>query len=290
LANEADWVWLEHLWLAPYVACIRRPKTVVLDVHNVESDFYRQLRQASRHPVDRVGYYVFEQAARRVERRYLPCFDRIVAVSDEDRRLLERDCSPEKIFVLPNAFKLHPLPVADNLARKNLYFAGRLDYAANREGVLWFYRRVWALIRNRLPEVRWYIVGACPEVLRAELGDDSHIILVGEVENTDPYLALSSLVIVPLPIGGGTRFKILEGWSAGKAVVSTTKGAQGLAARHGENIWIADTAVEFADAVVRLLPDSSLRASLGRRGRETVEEQYSWECLQERLEAALFQS
>jgi glycosyltransferase involved in cell wall biosynthesis len=95
------------------------------------------------------------------------------------------------------------------------------------------------------------------------------------------------LAIVPLNIGGGTRFKILEAWAAGKAVVSTAKGAEGLAARHGDNIWIANTPEEFSNAVLHLLSDSGLRARLGSRGWETLREQYSCERLQERLEAAL---
>ncbi len=288
LSNKTDWVWLEHLWLAPYVACIRHPATTVLDVHNVESDFYRQLRNASRRLFDRLGYYVFEQAARKIERQYLSSFDRVVTVSDEDRRLLERNCPAGKIFLLPNAVKLRPLPAGEKVPGYTLYFAGRLDYAPNREAVSWFYHRVWPLVRSRVPEVRWYIVGACPELLEPPVRCDPHIVLAGRVEKTAPYLHPSSVVVVPLNLGAGTRFKILEAWAAGKAVVSTAKGAAGLAAFHGDNIWIADSPLEFADAVVRLLSDSSLRACLGRRGWETVQEQYSWERLQDSLEAVLF--
>ncbi len=288
LNNKTDWVWLEHLWLAPYVARIRHPASTILDVHNVESDFYRQLRHASRHLFDRLGYYVFEQAARRIERQYLSSFDRVVAVSDGDRRLLEQNCSADKIFLLPNAVKLGPLPVAEDPPGYSLYFAGRLDYSPNRDAVLWFHRWVWPRIQSQLPEVRWYIVGACPEVLGTELRRDTHILLAGPVEETGPYLHPSSLVIVPLGIGGGTRFKILEAWAAGKAVVSTAKGAEGLAVRHGENIWISDTPEEFGDAVLHLLMNPKLRAHLGRRGWATLHEHYSWERLQDRLEAMLF--
>ena len=97
LAMKTDYVWLEHLWLAPYVADIHRAAIKILDAHNVESDFYGQLRQASRHPLDHLGYRVFEKAARKIERRYLPCFDRILAVSEEDRRLLARDAADRDV-------------------------------------------------------------------------------------------------------------------------------------------------------------------------------------------------
>jgi len=290
LEGKVDWIWLEHLWLAPYVAGIRRPCTTVLDVHNVESDFYRQLRHFARNPLEKLGYYVFEHAASRVERQHLASFDRVLAVSPEDRELLARNCAPEKIFIVPNAVELGPPPANDGGPGCTMYFAGRLDYAPNREAVSWFYRQVWPLIRRRLPDVRWNIVGAYPELLGEELLRDPQAVLTGSVEKTELYLHPSSVVIVPLSIGGGTRFKVLEAWSAGKAVVSTAKGAAGLAAFHGDNIWIANTPVEFADAVVGLLSDSNLRARLGRRGWETVQERYSWERAKESLETALFSS
>jgi len=288
LEGKVDWIWMEHLWLALYVAMVRPPSTTILDAHNVESDFYRQLRDFARHPLESLGYYVFEQAAGRIERRYLASFDRVLAVCPEDRELLARNCAPEKIFVVPNAVQLGPSPSKDGGPGCTVYFAGRLDYAPNHEAVSWFYRQVWPLIRKRLPEARWTIIGERPELLGKEIRRDPQVVLTGRVEKTEPYLSASSLVIVPLRMGGGTRFKILEGWSAGKAVVSTAKGAAGLAAFHGDNIWLVDRPVEFADAVVRLLSDSSLRARLGRRGWETVEERYSWERVEESLEAALF--
>jgi glycosyltransferase involved in cell wall biosynthesis len=290
LEGKVDWVWLEHLWLAPYVAGIPRSCATVLDVHNVESDFYRQLRHFARNPLEQLGYYVFEHASSRVERQHLASFDRVLAVSPEDRDLLARNCAPEKIFIVPNAVELGPPPSEDGGSACTMYFAGRLDYAPNREAVSWFHRQVWPLIRGRLPEVRWTIVGAHPELLREEILRDPQTVLTGSVEKTEPYLRSSSVVVVPLSVGGGTRFKILEAWSAGKAVVSTAKGAAGLAAFQGDNIWTANEPGKFADAVVRLLSDSSLRARLGRRGWETVQERYSWERAKASLETALFSS
>jgi glycosyltransferase involved in cell wall biosynthesis len=286
LLKKAEWVWLEHLWLAPY-ATLCPAATKILDVHNVESAFYRQMRKTSRRPLDRLGYYVFERAAQTIERRFLPCFDRVLAVSEEDRRVLSQYCSAEKILVIPNAVKLNPISASANTEPHSLYFAGRLDYPPNRDAILWFYRQVWPLLRSRVPDLRCYVVGGGPERVAKELRGDGHFQLLGEVEKADAYLGPSSVAIVPVRTGGGTRFKILEAWAAGKAVVSTTKGAEGLAARHGENIWIADTAPEFADAIVRLLSDAALRASLGKRGWKTVEERYSLERLQESLTAAL---
>ncbi len=287
LKDSLDWAWLEHLWLAPYVRDIDARTKKILDVHNVESEIYAQLRRGSHKSLDRLGYYVFERAARRIEHRYLASFDRVLAVSEQDGQRLARNCQPEKILIVPNAIALPPVPAGGDFPGSALYFAGRLDYFPNREGVLWFYDQVWPLVRSRVPEVKWYIVGAFPELLNPKMGQDGHIVFAGQVEKTDPYLHPSSLAIVPLRLGGGTRFKILEAWSAGKGVVSTTQGAEGLHVRHGENIWLADTPEEFSNAILRLLSDQNLRASLGRKGRETVQKHYSTERLCESLEANL---
>jgi glycosyltransferase involved in cell wall biosynthesis len=119
------------------------------------------------------------------------------------------------------------------------------------------------------------------------MGQDSRIVLAGQVENTEGYLRSSSLAIVPVRYGGGTRFKVLEAWAAGKAVISTAKGAEGLSTRHGENIWIAENPEEFINGVIRLLSDRDLRVSLGRKGWETLREHYSLERLRESIEALL---
>jgi glycosyltransferase involved in cell wall biosynthesis len=287
LGNQADWVWLEHLWLAPYVASIPPSATKVLDVHNVESDFYHQLGQSAHNPFERLGYQVFERAAAKIERRYLASFDRILAVSPEDRDLLARSCPLHKICIVPNAVGLGPPPVDNGFPGHALYFAGTLEYAPNRTAVTWFYQQVWPQVQNSLRDARWTIVGAHPELLDSKIRRDPNIILAGQVERAEPYLRTCQLALVPLTIGGGTRFKILEAWTAGKAVVSTSQGAKGLACRHGDNIWIANSSQEFRDAVLRVLGDRHLQARLGRRGWETVKDHYSLEQLASHLETAL---
>ena len=285
--QEREWIWFEHVWVAPYVTGRGQGATTILDVHNVESAFYRQLRRTTRNPLERVGFRVFQQAARKIERQFVPCFDRVLAVSEEERQLLARDGVAGKIFVVPNAVQPVSLQPDSGGDHRTLYFAGRLDYPPNRQAILWFCKRVWPLIQSRVPNARCQVLGVCPERLGVELRRSPNMIVAGQVETIEPFVAQSSVAIVPVLSGGGTRFKVLDAWAAGKAVVSTTTGAEGLAARHGENIWLADEPQEFADSVVRLLKDPELRAVLGRNGRKTVEERYSLERLQESLDAAL---
>ena len=94
------------------------------------------------------------------------------------------------------------------------------------------------------------------------------------------------MCIAPLLSGSGTRFKILEAWAAGRAVVSTTLGAEGLGARDGEHLLLADDPNDFADAVLRLCNDSSLRARLGDAGWALYRERFTWPAAWRKLEEA----
>jgi glycosyltransferase involved in cell wall biosynthesis len=113
------------------------------------------------------------------------------------------------------------------------------------------------------------------------------VILTGYLNDIRPCVAQSWACVVPLRVGGGTRLKILEAMALGTPVVSTSKGAEGLEATHGDDILIADMPAEFADAVLRLLDDKALRARLAANGRRLVESRYGWEVIGEKLDQLL---
>jgi len=104
----------------------------------------------------------------------------------------------------------------------------------------------------------------------------AHIELTGTVDDVRPHMAGGAVYIVPLRVGGGTRLKIFEALAMGKAVVSTTIGAEGLPLTPGTHFFQADTPGAFAAAVIALLRDPERRHRLGRAGRQLVEQRYSW--------------
>jgi glycosyltransferase involved in cell wall biosynthesis len=122
-------------------------------------------------------------------------------------------------------------------------------------------------------------VGKAPDDVRSSYRERWGIDMVGYVDDIRPYVHEAACSIVPLRFGGGTRLKILDAWAMGKAVVSTTIGCEGLDTRDGENILVADSARDFADAVVRCLDDPALCARLGAAARATAEETYSWDVI-----------
>jgi glycosyltransferase involved in cell wall biosynthesis len=146
----------------------------------------------------------------------------------------------------------------------------------NRDAVYWFLAEVWPSIRKRCPESTFHLIGKYSADEKLRFQSHPGVRCEGYVPDIGPSFAETECSVVPLRIGGGTRLKILDAWSMGKAIVSTSIGCEGLETADGRNILIRDDAKEFADAVVQILSDAELRNRLGREGRISVEKHYAW--------------
>ena len=134
-----------------------------------------------------------------------------------------------------------------------------------------------------MPEAKLNIVGKEPPPEVVALSGLPGVKLWGYVPDLRPYLAGSSLVVVPLRYGTGVRNKVLEALAAGRAVVSTSLGCEGLEIAHGKHLEVVDESAGFAAAVVRLLRDPARRTVLAANGRKLVEKRYSWEAVGRKL-------
>src|SRR5262249_43592053 len=154
------------------------------------------------------------------------------------------------------------------------------------DSILFFVREVWPRLAASHPQVRLKIVGPrpTPEILALR---NERIEVTGAVDDVRAHLAAAAGVIVPLRVGGGTRFKVLEAMAMGKPIVSTTIGAEGIDVVHERHLLLADEPAQLAAAVGRVLDDAGLAARLGEEGRLLVTSSYSWEAAAGRLEEFL---
>ncbi len=266
---------VEHFWCAPYwrelaPACYR----TVLDLHNIESVLHRRCA-ATAGGVEGFAHRVFERACLDLERRWLPRYSELLAVSNVDAAFLRQAAPGAKIRVYPNAIPAAPLPPRGD--EEVVVFSGNLEYHPNRAAVRFFRTEVWPLLRERWPGLVWRLIGKNPEAVREFTSGDPNIQVVGPVADAVSELAQGRLAVVPLLSGSGTRIKILEAWAAGLPVVSTTLGAEGLPVCNEENILLADGAAALAGAVSRLLACIDMREKLGRAGRLLLEKEFTWE-------------
>jgi polysaccharide biosynthesis protein PslH len=152
-----------------------------------------------------------------------------------------------------------------------------MEYHPNRNAVRYFRHSIWPELRERWPDLVWRLVGKNAAAVRPFTAGDARIEVFGEVDDAVRELARAQVAVVPLLAGSGTRLKILEAWAAGTPVVSTSLGAEGLPARDGEHLLIADGAADFTNAVSRLLTCKELRDTLGISGRVLMEKEFTWE-------------
>jgi glycosyltransferase involved in cell wall biosynthesis len=262
---------VEHFWCASYAGLLRKhADRVVLDLHNIESQLARSHAQAVGWPVSWASLR-FAEAYRKLEQRWLPQFDTLLVTSEDDRlRVRHKD-----VHVYPNTLPVIARP--DLPEEDAVVFSGNLEYHPNLEAVRWFRREIWPYIAQHSSGTEWRLVGRNPEAVAQMVAGAERVRVVGPVEDAVAELARARVCVVPLLSGSGTRFKILEAWAAGRAVVSTGIGAEGLGAKSGEQLLIADGTQAFAEAVVRTLKDSSLRARLGEAGRRLYEQKFTWE-------------
>ena len=168
-----------------------------------------------------------------------------------------------------------------------LIFTGSMDWLPNEDAMLFFCREVLPLIRAEQPEATLSIVGRAPTPAVKQLAAQPGVRVTGRVDDVRPYMRDAAVYIVPLRIGGGTRLKIFEAMAMGKAVVSTSVGAEGLPVVNGKHVILADEPQTFARAVLELLRDADRRRQLEAAARKLVVEKYDWTAVAGALESAL---
>jgi polysaccharide biosynthesis protein PslH len=251
---------------------------IVLFTHNVEALLWKRHYEIATNPLWRALCWREWRTTERTERHYLTLADHVLAVSETDRSFFERWIDASKLTVVQTGVDVdyfRPDPAAEQ--PRSLVFTGSMDWMPNEDGILYFGEHILPRLKQQLPDVSVCVVGREPPAsVRALAAAEKCVQLTGWVEDIRPYLARGSVCIVPLRVGSGTRLKIFEAMAMGKAVVSTTLGAEGLPVRDGEHIVLADAPDEFAAAVVGLLRDPTRRAALGNAARQLVETNYGW--------------
>jgi polysaccharide biosynthesis protein PslH len=218
----------------------------------------------------------------------------MTSVSEQERaQLLEVECDPARVAIVPNGVDEDDLNVSAAPEPLSLVYPGSIGYRPNFDAVKALIDEILPRVHRTHPGVTLRVTGeADEERIKALAGDRSpapgeRVIFTGRVADVRPLIARSTVCVVPLRSGGGTRIKILQAMALGTPVVSTAKGAEGLSVVDGESIAIAESPDAFAAAIVRLLDDDAWRRQLSERGRALVRASYTWPRSGEALDAVL---
>jgi sugar transferase (PEP-CTERM/EpsH1 system associated) len=274
----------------------RLPCPAVMFTHNVESEIWRRHAATKTGVLSRLLYGAQYRRMLRYERRALARFDGILAVSNADRETFARlypGAISQPVHVVPTGVDTEyfapsasdqPSPISH---QPSMIFTGSMDWLPNEDAMLYFCRDVLPAIRAEVPDATLTIVGRTPTPAVRKLAEERGVTVTGRVDDVRPYMKDAAVYIVPLRVGGGTRLKIFEAMAMGKAVVSTTIGAEGLPVTDGEHVLLADDPASFARAVVRLIREPERRRRIEAAARALVIARYDWSAVAGELEDAL---
>ena len=255
-----------------------KPLTIpsVLFQHNVESEIWRRHATNRSGPARKLIYGLEFSKMLRYEQKMVRRFDHVIAVSEHDKNLMTAWVDPARVTVVPTGVDTGQFCPSQQPGQEEplVVFVGAMDWEPNVDGAKYFCAEIWPLVLAKVPEAKFRIVGRNPD-RRVQALAGSSVEVTGRVPSVVEHLREAAVVVVPLRVGGGTRLKIYEAMAVGKAVVSTTVGAEGLDVHHGRDMILADSPVRFAEFVITLLSDADLR---GRQGRAAADlaANYGW--------------
>ena len=316
-----DIIQLETLFMAPYLDVIRAETDtpVILRAHNIEHRIWQRIADTCPNPLKKMYLRHLANTLKTYELEVIRQVDGIIAITPTDADWFASHTHAHTHTPIPfhpvhpvhpdhpvhpvhpdHPVPSRPIPLITSIpfgpdparyptpgndtASPTLFSIGAMNWIPNQEGIRWFLREVWPALHRELPGLEYHLAGrAMPEwMLNLRLPG---LVVHGEVGNAGAFIGAHTVMIVPLFSGSGIRIKILEGMAAGKTVISTTLGAEGILCSPGSDILLADTADEFRESVRKAITNAALRETMGRQARETIAGRYHPKALIAKLAA-----
>ena len=272
-----DFILFEGLFLSPYLQTVRTfsKAKCILRAHNVEWLIWKRLAAATTNSLKKIYLHFLSDRLKRYENKVINNFDAIVAISEQDKNLFLRDGCNIPIEVAPTGmntakYKNIEQMDADSLS---LFHLGSMDWLPNIEAVDWLLKDIWPMIQQKSNKVQLFLAGKNMNPKYFNIKSEN-LIVAGEIKDALKFMENKQIMVVPLLSGGGIRIKILEGLAAGKVIVSTSTGAEGINYSDKKNILIADTPEDFTKTILSLLNNPNLLNNIAREAQILARTQY----------------
>jgi len=248
-----DIIQLESIFVSPYLNTIRQfsDAPVVLRAHNIEHLIWERMAQSASNPFKRAYLKLLAKRLKQYETQIIRQFDGIASISDIDAKWFVQNAPEIPVASFPVGTDSVIETTPDSFPPRTAFHLGSMDWLPNQEGVDWLVNQVWPLVLLKTPDARLLLAGRNMPSKYFSLKIQG-ITIIGEVEDAKDFILKSGIMLVPLLSGSGMRVKIIEGMAAGKAIVSTSIGAEGIPVINGQNILLADDPETFAKHIIKL--------------------------------------
>ena len=277
--KEFDIIFVDDPSMLSYVSNASLPK-ILTEAGNIP-EVHREAYKIEKNIFKKLSRLLLYSIAKNYEKDYEK-FDACITVTKQQKDILESHLPNLNISVIP--FGINTDSKSEDFEQDfpSLLFLGSMNSIFNQRSILYFYKEIYPLIKENIPDVKLYIVGRNPSKEIIQLTRDKSVIVTGYVEDVRPYLARASVITLPIH-GFGIKTRLLEAMVMGKPVVISSEGIHGIEVSPGENIIVADGSKEFAERVVELLNNEELREKIGTNARKLMEDKYSWKKMADML-------
>ena len=269
-----DLIHIDDITIAPVMHYCPPDVKKLFFFHNLMTLQYKNIVRSKKKLFKKIISYIEYLHIKKYEKDMLRQIDHAVVLTKIEQERAKILSPGSKVYRIPLEIDLDQyVPKPDAIERYRITFTGTMSYEPNHEGALYFITTIFPLIKRDCPQAMFYVVGMNPSEDLRELSDDG-IVVTGEVANIQEYICKSAVIVVPLLSGGGMRFKILVAFALGKAIVSTSVGAEGIDYQDHGDIVIADHPAHFARQVCDLLDNPRRAQDLGFKARQLIERTY----------------
>ena len=287
-SEKPDIVQVQHSHMGYYGIEVKKrfDLPIVLREHNIESELVKQFSKNVRFPLNVLAQWQFNKT-RKYEAHLWAEFDKIIFISPNDLEIaLQRNPKiKQKATFIVDGFQLEgELPVINKRDPHSLIFSANWKAPQNLHSAKWFIHQIWPYLKVKIPELNLWLTGQGEDRLLRVLKlnrtslkkEDIHSL--GFVEDINATITSKQIFISPTIMGSGVRLKILHAFSLGMPVICTSIDAKSLPyLKHRENVMVANTPGEWANAINELLHDQILREKISNNAKLLVMNYYNWD-------------
>ncbi|MCK5775625.1 MAG: glycosyltransferase family 4 protein [Bacteroidales bacterium] len=273
--NDYDIIQLEGSYMGMYMPSIRLHSSakVAMRAHNLEYEIWERTAKNAM-LLKRFYFANLAQRIKNLEVSLLNSFHAMIPITQRDADSLRVLGCKIPMHITPTGIDVEDSIKSDaDIEFPSVFHIGALDWPPNQEGLLWFFEKVWPLVIEKHPQLKFYLAGRNASAKIKSL-EATNLIFLGEVESATDFMNTKAIGVVPLLSGSGMRIKIVEGMALGKSMITTKIGVEGIPATDGKDIMIADKPEEFAEKICRMLDDKVLFEKIGNEAYAFVHESF----------------
>jgi glycosyltransferase involved in cell wall biosynthesis len=263
--NTFDIIQLEGVFMAVYIDTIKKysKAKIILRAHNIEHKIWERHLTTSKKSILNFYLSIQNKRLKKFELDIMKKIDAIVPITDHDKVVFEQLGFKNKLFTCITGVNVasYQTKSALQIKPKTMFYFGSMDWMPNQEAVKWFLENCWDKISKAVPDSKFIIAGrGMPKsFLQLNL---PNVLIIENVKDSKSFYEQYQIMLVPLLSGSGLRIKIIEGMAYGKAIVSTSVGAEGIYCDPKHDLVIANSADDFSNAVIELLNSDEKRKQL----------------------------